>query len=76
MKKFPLRFFSFWFSRPLWQQILVGLFAGILTGLFFKTKAMSLEPIGFVFIHAIQLLVAPVVLTSVVCAILSLEGYK
>jgi DAACS family dicarboxylate/amino acid:cation (Na+ or H+) symporter len=76
MKRFPLSIFPFWFRRPLWQQILVGLIAGILTGLLLKTKAMSLEPIGFVFIHAIQLLVAPVVLTSVVCAILSLEGYK
>jgi DAACS family dicarboxylate/amino acid:cation (Na+ or H+) symporter len=65
-----------WFKRPLWQQILLGLVAGILTGLILREKAEALQPIGFVFIHAIQLLVAPVVLTSIVCAILSLESYK
>ncbi len=68
--------FEYWFKRALWQQILVGLIAGIITGLVLKTKAEALEPLGFVFIHAIQLLVAPVVLTSIVCAILSLESYK
>ncbi len=76
MKKFSFQILKFWFNRPLWQQILIGLIAGILTGLLLKTKAEHLEPIGLVFIHAIQLLVAPVVLTSVVCAILSLENYK
>jgi dicarboxylate/amino acid:cation (Na+ or H+) symporter, DAACS family len=83
MKKLSLKIhsgisacFSFWFKRPLWQQILVGLIAGIFVGLLLKTKAEALQPIGFIFIHAIQLLVAPVVLTSIVCAILSLESYK
>lgn len=65
-----------WFKLALWKKILIGLIFGILTGLVFKTRAEALQPIGLVFIHAIQLLVAPVVLTSIVCAILSLNSYK
>jgi Na+/H+-dicarboxylate symporter len=68
--------FSYWFSLALWQQILIALFLGIITGLLLKTRAEALEPIGLMFIRAIQMLVAPVVLTSIVCAILSLSSYK
>lgn len=60
----------------LWKKILIGLIFGIFTGLIFKNRAEALQPIGLVFIHAIQLLVVPVVLTSIVCAILSLNSYK
>lgn len=65
-----------WFKLPLWKQIMVALIIGIIVGLVFKEKAEALEPIGLVFIKAIQLLVAPVVLTSIVCAILSLSTYQ
>ena len=65
-----------WFNLHLWQQILIALFVGIITGLILKERAEALEPIGLMFIRAIQLLVAPVVLTSIVCAILSLSSYK
>jgi len=70
------KIFRIWFNFPLWKQILVGLILGIIVGLVFKHRAVALEPFGFMFIHAIQLLVAPVVLTSIVCAILSLDSYK
>jgi dicarboxylate/amino acid:cation (Na+ or H+) symporter, DAACS family len=69
----PLRI---WFRLALWQQILIALCLGVITGLMLKEKAEALEPIGLTFIRAIQLLVAPVVLTSIVCAILSLSNYK
>lgn len=68
--------FNRWHQLALWKRILIGLILGIGSGLFFGKKAVVLEPIGFLFIHAIQLLVAPVVLTSIVCAILSLNSYK
>lgn len=65
-----------WFKLALWKQIMLALVLGILVGLVFKEKAEALQPLGLTFIRAIQLLVAPVVLTSIVCAILSLNSYK
>lgn len=62
-----------WFKLPLWQQILLALVSGIMVGLVLQEKAAFLEPIGLLFIKSIQLLVAPVVLTSTVCAICSLN---
>lgn len=67
---------KYWFKLALWKQILIALFIGIITGLVLKDRAEALEPIGLMFIRAIQLLVAPVVLTSIVCAVLSLSSYK
>lgn len=71
-----IEIFKGWFKLPLWKQIMIALIVGIVVGLVFKERAESLEPIGLVFIKAIQLLVAPVVLTSIVCAILSLSSYQ
>jgi Na+/H+-dicarboxylate symporter len=63
---------SQWFKLPQWQQIIIGLMAGILTGLILQSKAHYLLPIGTIFIHAIQMLVVPVVVTAIVCAVISL----
>ena len=71
-----LGIFKKWFKLALWQQIMTALVLGIITGLLLKTRAEALEPVGLMFIRAIQLLVAPVVLTSIVCAILSLSTYQ
>jgi DAACS family dicarboxylate/amino acid:cation (Na+ or H+) symporter len=71
-----LGLFKGWFRLALWKQILIALVLGVAVGLIFNTKAVALEPLGLMFIRAIQLLVAPVVLTSIVCAILSLSTYK
>lgn len=65
-----------WFNLALWKQILIALVLGVITGLVFQERAEVLEPLGLMFIRAIQLLVAPVVLTSIVCAVLSLSSYK
>jgi DAACS family dicarboxylate/amino acid:cation (Na+ or H+) symporter len=65
-----------WFKLPQWQKIIIGLILGILTGLIFKSKAQLLLPIGTIFIHAIQMLVAPVVMTAIVCAVISLTDFN
>ncbi len=65
-----------WFTLASWKQIVCALFLGIATGLLLQKKALFLEPIGIMFIHAIQMLVAPVVTTAVVCAILSLQDFS
>lgn len=62
-----------WFSLPLWQQILIALIAGLICGLSIGETATVLKPLGLLFIHAIQMMVVPVVFTAIVCAVLSVE---
>lgn len=70
---FISRWLKAWFQLSGWKQIIYALIAGILTGLIFKEKAEYLQPIGTMFIHAIQMLVVPVVLTAIVCAVISIK---
>lgn len=65
-----------WIHLPSWKKILCGLLAGIAVGLIFKEKATYLEPIGTIFIHAIQMLVAPVVSVAIICAVISLQDFS
>lgn len=65
--------FKKWFALAGWKQIGCGLVAGIVTGLILKEKAEYLQPIGTMFIHAIQMLVVPVVMTAIVCAVISIQ---
>lgn len=59
---------------PLWQQIMLALVLGVVTGLVFPEIEMALAPIGQLFINGIQLMVIPVVFVSVTCGVLSLRG--
>ena len=65
--------FYFWFKRPLWQQIAFALIAGIIVGALLGQKAEIFKPIGTLFIHAIKMMVVPVVFTAIVCAVLSMQ---
>lgn len=62
-----------WFALPSWKKILIGLAAGIVTGIVLQNKAVYLQPIGTVFIHLIQMLVVPVVFTAIICAVISIQ---
>src|SRR3989338_2636770 len=65
--------FSAWHHLHSWQKILVALLGGIATGLLLGPYAIYLKPIGSLFINAITMMVAPVVFTAIVCAILSIN---
>lgn len=56
-----------------WQKIILALIAGTLTGLIIGPKAAVIKPIGTLFIHAIQMMIVPVVFTAIVCAVLSMD---
>lgn len=56
-----------------WQKIIVAILLGAACGLFFGPKTHFLQPIGILFIHAIQMMVVPVVFTAIVCAVISIE---
>jgi Na+/H+-dicarboxylate symporter len=67
--------FSLGFLRrmPLWQQILIGLGLGVLTGMLFKADALVLEPIGTLFLNAIKMLIVPLVFVSLVAGITAMS---
>ena len=58
---------------PLWQQILIGLGLGVLTGMLLKTDALVLAPIGTLFLNAIKMLIVPLVFVSLVAGITAMS---
>ena len=74
IKKYnPYRIIQRWWSLAIWQQIMFALAAGVACGLLLGKHATVLEPLGVLFIHAIQMMVVPVVFTAIVCAVLSVD---
>lgn len=73
MIKSLLRPLRYWLSVPLWGQILIALVLGMATGLIGGHAIEPIQVIGLMFIHAIQMLVVPVVFTAIVCAVMSLD---
>lgn len=61
---------------PLWQQILIGMVLGIVTGLILKEHATLLKPLGDVFIRLIKMLVVPLVLFTLISGVASLGDPK
>lgn len=59
-----------------WQKIILALVCGTGTGLLLGPKAIYLKPIGSIFIHAIHMMIVPVVFTAIVCAVLSMDDLK
>ncbi|PKM24203.1 MAG: dicarboxylate/amino acid:cation symporter [Gammaproteobacteria bacterium HGW-Gammaproteobacteria-13] len=64
---------SFLRRMPLWQQILIGLGLGVLTGVLFKADALLLAPIGTLFLNAIKMLIVPLVFVSLVAGITAMS---
>lgn len=61
----------------LWQQILLGMVAGLLVGIVAGDgllTAQILKPIGDVFISLIKMLVVPLIFSSLIAGIASMEG--
>ncbi|QSX29082.1 dicarboxylate/amino acid:cation symporter [Shewanella cyperi] len=57
---------------PFWQKVLLGFALGTATGVIFGEGATLLKPLGELFISAIKMLVAPLVLCAIVVSITSL----
>lgn len=65
--------FCYWLELKLWQRIMIGLVAGIVVGFALGHHASYLKPIGSLFINAIHMMIAPVVFTAIVCAVISMN---
>ncbi|WPX97074.1 dicarboxylate/amino acid:cation symporter [Candidatus Bandiella euplotis] len=57
----------------LWQKVMVGMALGILFGMFFKPYALSLEPIGTIFMNMIKMVVVPLILFSILNGITNIS---
>lgn len=59
-----------------WQKIIFSLVLGIFVGALLGPKADYLKPVGTLFINAIHMIIVPIIFTSIVCAILSMDDPK
>ena len=57
---------------PFWQKVLAGFILGAGVGVIFGESATVLKPLGDIFISAIKMLVAPLILCAIVVSITSL----
>lgn len=60
----------------LWAKIFIGLVIGALTGLVLGPKAVHLKPIGTVFLNLINMIIVPLVLSSMAVGITSIHDPK
>lgn len=75
-----------WMAKPLWLRVLVGLVLGLLCGLFLhygidpKTGGAFaetwLKPIGDAFVRLIQMLVIPLIFTTLVAGVIAMGDPK
>jgi aerobic C4-dicarboxylate transport protein len=54
-----------WYAQ-LWIQVLIGMIAGILLGIFSPRIGARMEPFGDAFIKAIRMLIGPIIFCTVV----------
>jgi len=69
----PLRF---WFAIPLWQRVVGALVLGVIFALVWPAVAPYVQFIGDLFVRAIRMLVAPIVLVTIAAGITSLADPK
>jgi Na+/H+-dicarboxylate symporter len=58
----------------LWQQVLIGLVLGIISGLVLKEKAADLKIFGTVFISLIKMVIVPLIFFALLSGITSMHG--
>ena len=65
-----------WFAISLWKRVLGGLVLGLLLALVWPDAAPSVAVFGDLFVRAIRMLVAPIVLVTIAAGITSLADPK
>ncbi|RHW19068.1 dicarboxylate/amino acid:cation symporter [Sphingomonas gilva] len=71
-----MRLVRAWFAIALWKRVLAGLFLGLLFALVWPEATPSVAFIGDLFVRAIRMLVAPIVLVTIAAGITSLADPK
>jgi Na+/H+-dicarboxylate symporter len=65
-----------WFAIPLWQRVLGGLALGLVFALIWPERTPYVAFLGDMFVRAIRMLVAPIVLVTIAAGITSLADPK
>lgn len=65
-----------WLKLPLYTQIAIGGFLGIILGIILGDNVKYLEPFGTLFIRLLQMLIIPLVITSILAGILKMKDAK
>jgi Na+/H+-dicarboxylate symporter len=65
-----------WFAIPLWQRVVAGLIIGVILAFAWPAGASNFQFIGDLFVRAIRMLVAPIVLVTIAAGITSLADPK
>ena len=68
--------FGFWTSLKLWQKIIVALILGVVVGAILGPTAEYIKPIGSLFINLIKMLIVPLIFSSLVVGICSMDDIK
>ena len=65
---------SWWKKQKLYLKILIGVILGVIVGLTLGDKASVLDPVGSIFLRALQAIIVPVVFFSLISGITKLEN--
>jgi Na+/H+-dicarboxylate symporter len=65
-----------WFAIPLWQRVVGALILGVIFALVWPAGAPYVQFVGDLFVRAIRMLVAPIVLVTIAAGITSLADPK
>ncbi|GAA3924367.1 dicarboxylate/amino acid:cation symporter [Litoribacillus peritrichatus] len=65
-----------WGRLALWKKILIGMTLGIIAGAILGPDAEVLKPIGTLFIHAIKMLIVPLVFCSLIVGVTSMQDTR
>lgn len=65
-----------WFAIPLWQRVVGGLVLGVILAFAWPQGAPYVQFVGDLFVRAIRMLVAPIVLVTIAAGITSLADPK
>jgi Na+/H+-dicarboxylate symporter len=68
--------FGFWTSLKLWQKIIIALILGVVVGAVLGPSAEYIKPIGSLFINLIKMLIVPLIFSSLVVGICSMDDIK
>lgn len=64
------------FGLKLWQQVLLGLFLGVIVGIQFGEQATDLKIFGDIFIDLVKMIVAPLIFFALVSGVTSMSDSK
>jgi len=68
--------FKIWFEIPFWQRVLTGFILGALLGIFAPQAGVAVQPLGQLFINAIQMLVAPLIFFAIISSLTSMQDHS